>query len=273
MTLYVNTTISTVKGKPFLGLALLLLAALACPGYAAEPPAILSAAALAGLMRQASYSDGFEARMDITTAKPGGQRTAPVKLAVIGQFGAERQRLLIRGISPDKVRNHFFAAEKGIDGRIRSVEYGEHIPGIKEADPFAKVFDTGLVIWDMLVPWWNWPKQSLGGTEQIAGRYCFIVHSQAGADASPMRKAVSCVDRDAGISLRTQLFDGRRTPVRTISVTQTVGKESGMMAAKELSVTDADNSTTWAEIYGGDEHYSIAADTFAALDSLPVAGK
>jgi hypothetical protein len=256
------------------GPLLILLATFARPLLGAEPPAAPSSAALAEAMRQARYSDGFEARMNISTVKADGRRLASFKLAVIGQFDAARQRLLIRGISPDKVRHRFLAAERSADGRIRSIEYGEPISaGIAEADPFAKLFESGPVIWDMFAPWWNWPKQSLGTTEQIAGRDCTIVRSQSDAAISPIREVISCVDKDAGLSLRTQLFDSRRALVRTITVEQTMRKESGTMAAKRMSITGADNSVTEVEVYGGDEHYAIAAGTFAPLGPQPAAGQ
>ena len=253
---------------------LIQLVMFAPPGFGAEPSTILSAAALAESMRQASYSDGFEERMNITTVNSEGHRSVPIKLAVIGQFGTERQRLLIRGISPANVRDRFVFAERHADGWMSSNEYGAHIArGNVEVDLFTQLFGTKLVIWDMFSPWWHWPKQSLGGTEKIDGRNCIIVRSQSDSKNYPIPEVVSCVDKDAGLSLKTQLFDGRHKLIRTISVVQMVGKESGAMAAKEVSIKGPDNSVTEAELYSGDEHYSITADTFPTFNSHPIAGK
>jgi hypothetical protein len=250
--------------------ALLLLAPLVRPSYSAEPPVITPSEALAQSMRQARFSDGFEVRMNLSTVQPDGRRSPPLKLAVIGQLSTERERLLFRGISPDKVRNRFFAAEKRANSEIRSIAYGEHVSGsLVEATPFTKVFDSDLVIWDMFAPWWHWPKQSLGGTEQIAGHDCTIVRSQSDAGISPIREVISCVDENARLSLRTQLFDGQHALVRTISVEQTMRKESGVMAAKRMSIKGVDNSITEVEVYSGDEHYRITADTFSSFDSRP----
>ncbi len=253
---------------------LLLSATFAQFGHGAEPLATASPSELAESMRQARYSEGFEARMNISTVKPDGRRSASFKLAVIGQFAADRQRLLIRGISPDKVRHRFFAAERSAEGRIRSIEYGESSSDdIAEVHPLTKLFDSDLVIWDMFGSWWSWPKQSLAGTEQIAGRNCTLVRSQSDAAISPIREVVSCVDRDARLSLRTQLFDSRRALIRTISVEQTMRKESGLMAARRMSIVGADNSLTEVDVYGGDEHYLIAADAFAPLGARPATGQ
>jgi hypothetical protein len=249
---------------------LLLFATLVRPGYGAEPAVITSPAALAESMRQARFSDGFEVRMNLSTVQPDGRHSPLLKLAVIGQLSIERERLLFRGISPDKVRNRFFAAEKRANSEIRSITYGEHVSGsLVEATPFTKVFDSDLVVWDMFAPWWNWPKQSLGGTEQIAGHDCTIVRSQSDAGISPIREVISCVDENARLSLRTQLFDGQHALVRTISVEQTMRKESGVMAAKRMSITGVDNSITEVAVYSGDEHYRITADTFSSFDSRP----
>jgi hypothetical protein len=252
------------------GAVLILLATLMRPGYAAEPPVIASSAALAESMRGARLSDGFEARMNVSAVQPDGRRIALLKLAVVGQFSAERERLQIRGIAPDRIRNRYFAAESRADGGIRSIAYGENFSsGIAETDPFAKLFDSELVIWDMFASWWSWPKQSIGGTEQLAGRDCNIVKSQIDAASSPVREVISCVDKNARISLRTQLFDGRHTLIRTISVEQMMRKESGAMAAKRMLITSADNSITEIEVYSGDQHYLVTADTFGALDYRP----
>jgi hypothetical protein len=249
---------------------LLLFATLVRPGYGAEPAVITSPAALAESMRQARFSDGFEVRINLSTVQPDGRRSPPLKLAVIGQFSIERERLVFRGISPDKVRNRFFGAEKRVNSEIRSIAYGEHVSdSLVEVTPFTKVFDSDLVIWDMFAPWWNWPKQSLGGTEQIAEHDCTIVRSQSDAGISPIREVISCVDENARLSLRTQLFDGQHALVRTISVEQTMRKESGVMAAKRMSITGVDNSITEVEVYSGDEHYRITADTFSSFDSHP----
>jgi hypothetical protein len=258
----------------FAAAVLALLAALAPLGQAAESESDSSAAGLADSMRQAKLSDGFEARMNIVTVDPGGRRGQTIKVAVIGQFGTDRQRLMIRGISPNSVRNRFLVAERIADGPIRAIEYRERVTdGVAETDPQKNQFDAGLVMWDMFSPWWSWPKQTLGGTERMAGRDCRIVRSRDETGISPVREVVSCVDKGAGLSLRTQLFDSRRTLLRTISVERTIRRESGLLAAKKLTVAAADNTVTEIEVYGGDEHYAISAETFAPLDHPPAAGK
>jgi hypothetical protein len=250
------------------------LAIFACSGYGAESETILSPNAIADSMRQARHSDGFEARMNVSIIRPDGRRSAPFKLAVIGRFNAETKRLLIRGISPDRVRNRFVVAERSADGRVRAISYGEHLAdGTAKADPFEKLFDSGLVIWDMFTPWWDWPKQSLGETDQVAGHDCRSVRSQTDSDNALVREVISCVDTDQRLSLRTQLFDDRHTLVRTIVVEQTLRKASAVMAAKKMSITGADNGVTEVEVYGGDEHYVLDSDTFAALDAHSAAGR
>jgi len=235
-------------------------------GYSAASP-LLSAAETVEVMREARRSDGFEVRMKISTVEPDGHHATPLKLGIIGQCNADKEHLLIWGISPDTVRHRFFAAEKSADGRIRLLKYREHpSDGITETDPFTKVFDS-VIIWDIFSPWWNWSKQSLGETKQIAGRSCTDVQSLSNTISSPIREVISCVDRDAGLSLKTQLFGNLHTLIRTITVEQTVRKESGRLAAKKMLITGADGSIITAEIYSGDEHHPITEDTFAPLDA------
>ncbi|HEX5338301.1 MAG TPA: outer membrane lipoprotein-sorting protein [Gallionella sp.] len=248
--------------KPALTAALLLLAAFAAPAHAADS----SASALAATMRAARISEGFEARMNVATIKPDGRRLMPFKVAVIGQIGADRQRLLLRGIALDKPHSRSFAAERSADSAIRAIAY-EQNSGITEADSLAPLFDSGLAIWDMFAPWWSWPRQELGGTDHVGGRECSVVKSFSGSANSAIREVASCVDTDAKISLRTQLFDRRHALVRTITASRLMRKDSGAMAAKKLSITEADNTLTEVEVYSGDEQYQITADTFAMLDS------
>src|ERR1035437_869848 len=87
---------------------------------AAEPA--ISARDLAAIMLQAKYSDGFEARMNVFVTKPNGAHPLPFRLALIGQFAADKQRLVIRGISPELVRDRMYAAEQQRDGPLRAVE-------------------------------------------------------------------------------------------------------------------------------------------------------
>lgn len=249
--------------------AILVCALLAAsPGYCAGPGNPVSASALAELMRQTMHSEGFEARLSIFITKANGAHPPPFKLAVVGQFVAGKQRLLIRGISPESAHDRFITAERGSDGRIRALEYrgqaaSEHV----EFDPFSKIFDSGLTVWDMFGLWWGWPKQSLEGTERINGRECTKVRSITDDKSIAVREVESCVDQQAKISLRTRLFDSRHALIRATSVERVVRKrKGGGMAAKKLSITDAGGVLTDVEVYAGDEQYEISADTFSALD-------
>ncbi|HZW26420.1 MAG TPA: hypothetical protein VFF26_13155 [Gallionella sp.] len=241
---------------------LLLLATFAQTTHAAD------AGALVETMRQARLSEGFEARMEVATVAANGHRAMPFKLSVVGQVSKDRQRLRIRGISPDKVRGRYVTAERNADGRIRAIGYGEPVSGnIEKADPAARLFDSGLVLWDMFGAWWNWPQQSIEGTDEIDGRACTLVRSRTNDGASPVREVLSCVNGDAKLALRTQLYDRRHALLRSIAVKQTMRKKSGALAAKKLTVTEADRTVTEVEVYSGDEHYLVNADTFAPLDN------
>ncbi len=242
--------------------ALLLLLTFTPPSQGAET----SAPALAEAMRQARNSDGFSARMNVTVIQSDGHRALPFKIAVIGQIDANGQRLLIRGISPDTVRNRYFAAERNNEGRIRAIAYTT-VHAIKNVDPAEPLFGSGLVLWDMLAPWWNWSQQSSGAVEQIAGRSCTPIHSLAAGNNSSIHEVISCVDPDAKLAMRTQLLDRHHNPIRSFMVKKTMRKESGALAASKLTVTTADRVLTEVEVYSGDEHYRIEPDTFAALDA------
>jgi hypothetical protein len=250
---------------------LLLFAAAMPPGDAGEPAALANAAALADAVRQARVSDGFEFRMNVLTIRPDGRR-APLKLAVIGQFAAGKERLLIRGLAPDSVRDHYIAAERSADGAIRSIVYdGPAVAGISQGDASGTLFGSELVLWDMFAPWWHWPNQELGEARHAAGRDCLVVLSRPDAGFSTIRTVESCVDANAKVSLRTELFDGRHKRVRTIAVERLTPKASKGMAITRMSVTGSDHSTSEVDVYSGDEGYVITADTFSALDSHPAA--
>lgn len=234
-------------------------------GYAVDAA---SANAVDDSMRKARLSEGFEARLNVFVTKANGAHPAPLKLAVIGQISADRQRLVIRGISPEAARNRSYAVERGSDGRIRGVESraaGEQ----NEFDPYVRMFDSGLVAWDMLSPWWGWPKQFLKGMEQIDGRDCLKLRSMTDDEKSPIREVESCVDLQAKLSLKTLLFDSRHVLIRATTVGKVMRKgDAGAMAAKKLTIRDAAKMLTEIEVYAGDEQYEINAGTFAALDKL-----
>jgi hypothetical protein len=234
-------------------------------GYAADAP--VSGAALAETMRQARYSEGFEARLNVLVTKANGAHPAPFKLAVIGQMSAGRQRLLLRGIAPETVRDRFVAAQRGSDGKIRVVSY-RAAKQPEEIDPQDKLFDSGLSAWDMFTPWWDWPKQFLQGKDRVGGRECEKIQSSTDEQDSAVREVESCVDKQAGISLRTRLFDAHHVLLRTTSVSSVMRKDNGAQAAKKIAITDAGKIRTDIEVYAGDEEYQVTAETFSALDRL-----
>jgi hypothetical protein len=171
------------------------------------------------------------------------------------------------------VRDRFVAAERDASGRVRALQYVKPLAdGVAEADPYARLFGSELVVWDMLSPWWDWPQQSAAGTGAGAGRDCSVVRSQASVPTAHVREVLSCVDTALGLALKTELLDARRAPVRATAVEQVLRNVSGVAFVKRMTITSADKSATEVEIYAGDENYAIAADTFAALDAHPPAG-
>jgi hypothetical protein len=226
-----------------------------------------TASAVAQMMKQAKYSDGFEARMNVLITKANGAHPLPFKLAVIGQFNAAKQRLVIRGISPEEMRNHLYAAESGSDGRVMSLELLSKASGYVEFDPYSRMFNSGLVAWDMLALWWGWQKQTLEGLEQVNGHECVTIRSVADDKNSVVQEVESCVDPQAKLSLRTRMFDNSHALLRTTSVAHFARKGGGGMMAKKLSVRDVGKTLTEIEVYAGDEQYQISAETFAMLDS------
>lgn len=247
-------------------LAVFIVTGAGCAGCLAEPVATRSAGDLADAMLNRLYSDGFEARMTISVTKSGGAHAGPIKVAVIGQLGTGRQRLLVKGISPDSVHDRFVAVERKPDGTTRAIQYDGASENVSEVDPFANLFETGVVVWDLLSPWWQWPLQRIVGTDHRDGRNCTVVRSKHADAISPIVEVVSCVEPGTGLALRTQLFDARGTLVRTKELGQIVHTASGSVVAKTLSIKGRDGSVTEIDVYGGDEQYSIRADTFARLD-------
>lgn len=235
-------------------------------GSGAALAAAPSATELAESMRQVRLSDGFEARMQVAVIQADRRRLLPFKMSIVGQIGAERQRLRIRGISPDPVRNRHILAERN-GGRIHAVQYRPPENNPEKFEPFSKLFDSGLVLWDMFGAWWTWPQQNLAGTESIDGHSCTLVRSLTDDDAAPVREVVSCIDTAARLSLRTQFYGRRHELLRTVTVQQTIRKESGALGAKKMTVAGADRTLTEVEVYGGDEHYLVTPEIFAPLES------
>ena len=204
--------------------------------------------------------------MTISVTKIGGTHTGPIKLAVIGQLSPERQRLLIKGISPESVRDRFVAVERKPDGSIHAIRYEVASASVSDVDPFANIFETGIVVWDLLSPWWQWPLQHIVGTDHRDGRDCTVVRSKRADAISPIAEVVSCVELGTRLALKTQLFDARGTLVRTKELGQLVHAASGSVVARTLSINERNGSVTEIQVYGGDEQYSIRADTFSRLD-------
>jgi negative regulator of sigma E activity len=240
----------------------LTLAALLLACWLPLAQAAPDAAALVGQMRAARLSTGFELRLQTLAATLDGTNnvSAPqIKIAVIGQFEPERSRLSIRGIAPEAIRGQPLTAEYRA-GCLRAAGRDG------AADPFALLFGTPLVVWDMLTPWWDWPEQTHIGNDQVAGRACTVIRSRSKTNAAPVREVQSCIDAEAGLSLRTRFFDAKGQLLRTAQVLTTFRAESGRLAAKKISITPAGQQATTLETYSGDEHYEVPADTFVPLE-------
>ncbi|MDD2721954.1 MAG: outer membrane lipoprotein-sorting protein [Gallionella sp.] len=250
--------------------ALLMLCAsgIAAAGEPALSQAAPTAKEMAGQMRQAQRSAGFMVRMNVAATAADGRHLVPFKLAVIGQNEADRQRLLVRGIAPEAVRDRQFAVQRNTAGGIRAFGYGGKDKPDAEISPQARLFDSGMTLWDMLSPWWDWPAQKLTGAGQVGGKACTLIESLAPKGDPAISRVVSCVALDSGLVLQTEVYDGRNKLLRTLTVKATMRRESGALAAKRLTLSEADHARSEIEIYSGDENYQAGAETFSKLDAL-----
>ncbi|MFA7281200.1 MAG: outer membrane lipoprotein-sorting protein [Sterolibacterium sp.] len=246
------------------------LLAIALAMWSLQSLAADSRDSLPGLLeaiKQARHSDGFEVRFAITAVDAQKLRTVPVKIAVIGQANADRQRFLVRGISPDAVRNQHFVAENSAAGPIDAFEYGPDSEGHRiSLDPFARLFNTDFVMWDLFAVWWDWPHQIADGNGEVNGRSCLRVKSRP-AVPMPVKEVVSCIDRETALALSTQVYDAQHRLRRTIRVEKLMrkGSSEGLMA-KKLSILGEHGATSEIDVYGGDEQYRISPETFGVLD-------
>lgn len=240
-----------------MGLCSLLAAASVC----AET---LTPRELADAMLKARYSSGFEARMQI--ASSASATKIPVKLAVVGQIDAQRQRLMLRGISPAKLRGSFIAVEEQAGHEMVAIRYQGEKPDAMEAfDISSSAFDSGLVVWDMLAPWWRWPNQQFAGADQVGGKPCTLLRSTA-AKGGHVSEVISCIDVKEHLALSVALYDQQHQLLRTLVVDKPMRKHDGQLAAKVLSIQLPHDETVQVNAYSGDEDYTISEAQFAPLD-------
>jgi len=220
-------------------------------------------------VNKARLSDGFEVRLAITTVDAQKVRSPPIKIAMIGQVSAERQRFLIRGISPEAVRSHSLVAVRNAAGPITAFEYGPDDAGRPVSlDPFVGIFKTDFVIWDLFGAWWEWPHQTDEGLGEVKGRKCLSIRSRPAAP-SPVKEVVSCVDREYALALSTQLYDTQNRLRRTILVEKLMRKNNGAgVMAKNITITGEHGAYSEIDVYGGDEQYQVNPGTFGALERL-----
>ncbi len=237
--------------RKLLSLTFLLFA---IEGHCASTGKILAEEAM-----DAKLSEGFEARMNVYVVENSGKRTFPMKIALIGAFGRERQRIIARGISPASIHDKFYAAERSPSGKIRAVSWD----GTGNAAPFDAgkgIFSSGIVLRDLLSPWFSWANQREEGSSEAGDIRCTLLLSRNGEGES----VESCLDH--GLSLRTRMFGKERSEIRSIQVKETMKTGSGRIAARKLSVREQGGRTTEIEAYAGDEEYRIPPGAFSRLD-------
>jgi len=250
-----------VKRRLFLLASFML--ALSTPGFGSP----LSGKEIAEKMQAARLSDGFAVRMNVAVIESNGRRQEPFKLSLIGQLNSQHQRLLLRGISPARLQQQRIAAELR-SGKIVAVSY-QDAPGSLTTTLNADevIFDSGLRLWDMFAPWWNWPEQQHLGTAEVRGQSCELVRSSETRSAAFGHSVVSCVDTARNISLKTEIFGAGKRLLRTIEALSTIHRDSGSIAAKKLQLEDNKHRITELEIYSGDENYEVSDALFARLNA------
>jgi len=227
------------------------------------------ASAQVDAMRAARDSDGFEMRIAMKMQSAAGE-AEPIRISLIGQSSQERARLIVRVLSPAAMRDRSIISER-VGDHVQSTAFTmEAAPASTSVDPTAGLFSTGLVAWDLLAPWWNWPEQVDEGPQTVDGHACTQVRSRPDREAaSTVREVLSCVDARNGLAWRTALFDGHHRLLRSIEVTRSIRTQAGLSAVRSASVTDAQGNVTRIDVYSGDEHYQILPKTFS-LPSGPI---
>lgn len=250
------------RGQILVWLLVLLLGGI--PLAEAAPGAAEQVQQLVQQMREAQRSTGFAVRLQISeqgNEQNGSPHSEPVKLAIIGQSTAAGRRLLLRGIAPAAVRDQQRLAE--VSAAPAGCTRASDARG--KVDPLAPLFGTPLPAWDLLTPWWYWPRQTLVGKDQVAGKECTLIRSRNDAANSAVREVLSCVDGDAGLSWRTQWFDAQGGLLRSLTVVTTLRHENGLLSPRR-AVLSVGRRNFDIEAYSGDEHYRVVAATFAPLD-------
>lgn len=235
-----------------------LLATILIAGFT-PAQAAPSAAELVQQMLAAQHSAGFSLRLQITDSGEGAA-AAPVKLALIGQADSAGRRLLVRGIAPAAIHDQQRLAE--LSGPPPGCMHTLAAHG--SVDPQAPLFGTPLTLWDLLGAWWYWPRQTVIGHDRVAGQECTLIRSRPAQPTTPVREVVSCIDAEAGLSWRTQLFAADGSLLRSITVRTALRHDSGRLSPRRALLT-AGRRSVEIEAYSGDEHYTVAATTFTPL--------
>lgn len=224
---------------------------------------------LVAAMKQARQSNGFEVRMNVYVIAPDGKRAMPMKISVIGQSDATRQRLLVRGIAPEAIRDRYVVVERNATDSVKAFGYtAQSTSHPRSVDAVARLFESGVRVWDLLMPWWDWSQQTVVAEKAPTGHECVWVHSRQGRQSEAGVESVeSCVDSKNSMTWHTRLRGAKGQVLREISVISAMRKSVGSgLAAKKLTIAEANKTVTEIEVYAGDEAYQITPETFAILE-------
>lgn len=258
-----------MKSGALVGAWCLLAACAPCEGASS---AAADGTSIARAMREARYSDGFEVRLAVSTIEADDRRGATSRVAVVGRNLAEAGSVVVRSLVRSAGQPASIVARLDADGTVRAVRVESSAGGPAVAiDPGADRPFAGLSIWDMLTPWWQWPRQTLNGQTNVGGHDCSLVTSSGPGDLA-VRSVVSCVDLDGRIALRTDLLDRNGERLRRIEVTQTLRNSKGTLSPKKIRITEPGRMPLEVEVYAGDEHYVVDPGVFLLLDGAAARG-
>ncbi|MBF0281074.1 MAG: outer membrane lipoprotein-sorting protein [Zetaproteobacteria bacterium] len=221
---------------------------------------------------QHRLSQGFEVRMNIEVFDAENQRQQPLKVALIGRYVEQQQQLLIRGITPAKYTHQIYAAEVGKNQPPRMFRrYGVENHSVEPFNIESPLFDSGLIAYDMLMPWWYWHDQQLIGNQMVNGHDCIVIQSveQPLLIGQEIHRVISYIDRKELFPWRIEIFNNEQQRLRTLEVQQVMRLESGALTAKALTVEQFNHQVSKIFIYSGDEHYLIQPESFSILESTP----
>ena len=214
---------------------------------AQAPQKTSTVAQLIAKVLAARSTSGFRIRAKLTRMSGASSVKVTRQLLTRGRRDGDATSVAYQVIWPADAAGRAVVVKDAGDHRSTGFIYDGHsaVP-LTKAALAAPLFDSDLLIEDVLEGFWYWPSRAIAGNEVIDKRPCERIEFRPGPETqTTYTKAVACVSVELAVVLRLDLYGSAGAPLKQITTDRLVRRDDHWLAGSVTVVPrDHEHRTT-----------------------------